>query len=82
MATGTFHTCALRTDATVVCWGYNVYGQSTVPADLGPVTQVTLGDRYSCVLKTNATVQCWGFNDVGQATVPTNLTSVSQISAG
>ena len=34
---GEAHTCALKTDGTVVCWGNNDYEQSTVPngLDLG-----------------------------------------------
>jgi hypothetical protein len=33
IAAGGFHTCALDDDG-VICWGWNVYGQLTVPDDL------------------------------------------------
>ena len=39
-----YHTCAIKTDGTPVCWGNNGYGQTTIPAGLGSVTQITAGD--------------------------------------
>jgi hypothetical protein len=66
----------------VVCWGYNGYGQLTVPAGLTSVAQVSGGYEHTCALKTHGTVVCWGWNAYGQATVPTGLTSVAQVSAG
>jgi hypothetical protein len=78
---GTFHTCALRTDRTVVCWGWDAYGEATVPTGLASVAQVSAGDLHTCALKTDGTVVCWGDNYFGQATVPAGLTSVAQVSA-
>ena len=34
---GQYHTCAVRSDGQLVCFGSNTYGQCDVPADLGPV---------------------------------------------
>jgi hypothetical protein len=31
LSAGDYHTCGLKTDGTVACWGNNVYGQSTPP---------------------------------------------------
>jgi Regulator of chromosome condensation (RCC1) repeat len=56
------HTCALKTDGTVVCWGDDTYGQTTVPAGLASVAQVSSGGYYTCALKTDGTVVCWGNN--------------------
>src|SRR5687768_3566412 len=50
VAAGLEHTCALKSDATVVCWGYNGFGQTDVPAGLGDVTQVSLGFYHTCGL--------------------------------
>ena len=36
------HTCGLKTDGTLACWGDNGFGQSTPPA--GTFTQVAAGD--------------------------------------
>ncbi|MCY4557792.1 MAG: RCC1 domain-containing protein [Chloroflexi bacterium] len=35
---GTWHSCALRTDGTVTCWGENFFGQADGPSSL-PVTR-------------------------------------------
>ncbi|WP_367280816.1 hypothetical protein [uncultured Chloroflexus sp.] len=62
--------------------GNNANGQATVPNDLGPVTQVSVGVRHTCVVKTDSRARCWGNNAFGQAAVPADLGLVSQISAG
>jgi len=82
VSAGGTHTCALKTDGTVVCWGWNSSGQATVPAGLTSVAQVSAGGEHTCALKTDGTVVCWGDNGDGQATVPGGLTSVAQVSAG
>ncbi|MFN2636064.1 MAG: PKD domain-containing protein [Gemmatimonadaceae bacterium] len=79
---GGIHTCALKTDGTVVCWGGTVEGQAIVPAGLTSVAQVSAGNHHTCVLTTDRTVACWGYNYEGQATPPAGLTSVAQVSAG
>src|SRR5580765_1144855 len=43
LSAGGDHTCAIKADGTVRCWGNNDLGQSTPPADLGPVKAVTAG---------------------------------------
>ena len=78
-----FHTCAITTAAgTPVCWGYDGDGETTIPPNLGSVTQITAGGYHTCALKTDATPVCWGLNGYGQTTIPQNLGSVTQITAG
>ena len=79
---GAFHTCAVTPDTRVVCWGSNDFGQSSIPVDLPPVTQIAAGGHHTCALKTDETVSCWGLNHVGQTNVPAGLSSVTSISAG
>src|SRR5438046_4485340 len=68
VSAGHEHSCALKTDGTVVCWGASGYGQATPPA--GTFTQVTAGDSHTCGIRSDSTVACWGDNLNGQATPP------------
>jgi hypothetical protein len=47
IAAGAFHSLALKQDGTVVAWGDNGYGQSTVPAGLSGVTAIAAGYDHS-----------------------------------
>jgi hypothetical protein len=74
LALGSTHTCALKTDDTVWCWGDNRYGQSASAADSVPVPQqvpnvsattLTAGAQHTCaatVAYNFPTVLCWGDN--------------------
>ena len=73
-----YHTCALD-DTGVVCWGYNGFGQATVPTLTNP-TQVSAGNYHTCALDDTGVV-CWGSNVNGKTTVPT-LTNPTQVSLG
>ncbi len=87
VAAGGVHTCALLTNGTVTCWGYNYWGQlgtatnngtgtanptPTVVAGLAGVTQIAAGGDHTCALLTNGTVMCWGYNRWGQLGNATN----------
>ena len=75
---GWFHTCALKSDDTVWCWGDNEFGQlgtgtaidSTTPVatvSLGPTVQeIISGGYHSCAIKAGGSVWCWGLNATGQ----------------
>ena len=70
------------TGGTVVAWGRNPSGQTTVPAGLEDVVQISGGDFHSLALREDGTVVAWGRNDYGQTTVPAGLEDVVQISGG
>jgi hypothetical protein len=55
-AAGGNHTCALQADGTLVCFGYNDYGQCNVPANLGPVAAVAAGGFHTCALQADGTL--------------------------
>ena len=78
VSAGGYHTCGLKGDGTVACWGENDYGQSTPPA--GTFTQVSAGYGHTCGVKSDGTVACWGTNDYGQSTPPAG--TFTQVSAG
>lgn len=68
------HSCALREDGAVLCWGGNEVGQlgdgsqgdSNTPVAVqglaGPVASLALGNQHSCALTRAGAVQCWGSN--------------------
>ena len=58
VSTGEAHTCGLKTDGSVLCWGYNSDGQSTPPD--GPFASVSAGLSHTCGVKTDGSVVCWG----------------------
>ncbi|MCC6387225.1 MAG: hypothetical protein IT302_07585 [Dehalococcoidia bacterium] len=79
---GTFHTCGVREDGTLACWGANesfscvpfgpctVFdgGQSTPPA--GAFRSVSAGYTHSCGVEAAGTIRCWGANEHGQSSPP------------
>ncbi|HEV7919020.1 MAG TPA: hypothetical protein VGO97_05520 [Solirubrobacterales bacterium] len=78
IASGADHTCALRDDDSVTCWGANSFGQlgdgtiapfkgTVAVKELnGVVKEITTGRMHSCALFRNGNVRCWGGNDFGQ----------------
>lgn len=68
--------------AEVVAWGYNDYGEGTVPPGLSNVVAVAAGRDHSLALKSDGTVVSWGRNQYGQAAVPAGLSNVVAIAAG
>ena len=73
-----FHTCAIRTDSTVDCWGFDLWGQATPPA--GGFTAVSAGPSNTCGLRADGTVECWGSDHWGQASPPAG--TFTAVSAG
>jgi alpha-tubulin suppressor-like RCC1 family protein len=61
----------VKTDGSVVCWGYNNRGQATPPA--GIFAFVSAGAFHTCGAKTDGTIACWGGNGTGQAMPPTGV---------
>src|SRR6267143_982811 len=56
IAAGNYHSLALKSDGTVLAWGENGSGQSTVPANLSGIVAISAGGFHSLALKSNGTV--------------------------
>ena len=72
----------LTRGGTVVAWGGNSEGQTTVPAGLSGVVAIAAGTFHTVALKQDGTVVAWGYNDSGQTKVPAGLSGVVAIAAG
>ena len=62
------HTCAIRTDDTIACWGLDFFGATNAPA--GTYKAVTAGAFHTCAIRTDDTITCWGDNEYGQTDAP------------
>jgi hypothetical protein len=82
IAAGDYHCLALKTDGTVVAWGSNSSGQSTVPAGLSNVVAVAAGGNQSVALTANGTIVTWGSTSkIGGDNAPV-LTNIVSLAAG
>ena len=68
VSAGGIHTCGVRTDGTVACWGNDRYFQSTPPE--GEFASVDAGGVHTCGIRPDGTVECWGSDENGQSTPP------------
>ena len=58
VSAGRRHTCGLRADGSVACWGDDSDGRSTPPG--GQFTSVSVGGDHTCGLRAEGSVVCWG----------------------
>ncbi|GAB3787640.1 RCC1 domain-containing protein [Nocardioides pacificus] len=84
VAAGGEHSCVIRTDGTLWCWGLNDRGQlghgqggnaATAPVQVGNATDwrsVSAGGASTCAVRTNGSLWCWGLNHRGQLGLGTN----------
>ncbi len=76
--TGDGHTCAIKADRTLWCWGRNVRGElglgEGAPGQVRTPTQVAgadwsavfAGQDHTCALKTDGSLHCTGLGEFGQ----------------
>jgi alpha-tubulin suppressor-like RCC1 family protein len=77
---GAFHACAVLSNGSVVCWGYNMYGQlgfspttspsfSSTPVLISGITapvRLAAGSNHTCALLADGAMRCWGLDNEGQ----------------
>ena len=78
VSTGTGHTCGVRGDGSVACWGDDGDGQVTPPA--GEFASVSAGGNHTCGVGRDGSVACWGDDGDGQVTPPAG--EFASVSAG
>ena len=76
VSAGYYHTCAIRDDNSLWCWGRNNHGQlgigntsnKNVPVRVNSWSwkMVSAGGYHTCAVATNNVLDCWGYNYYGQ----------------
>lgn len=74
ISVGQTHVLALKSDGTVVAWGGNVAGQSTVPPGLANVVSISAGRSHSIALKSDKTAVIWG---TGSGTLSPDISAIA-----
>jgi predicted CxxxxCH...CXXCH cytochrome family protein len=91
VAAGNDHSLALKSDGSVLAWGYNYYGQlgdnttntSNTPVQVyglesgAGVTAIATGSNHSLAVKSDGSLWAWGYNSYGQ--LGNNSTNSSSI---
>jgi len=83
------HSCLIKSDNDLKCWGDNKFGQlgdntqidkstpTRVDGTANVYTQSAVGGSHSCAIKTDGTLWCWGFGAkgaLGNGSIATKLT--------
>ena len=56
---GLAHSCGLRANRKVLCWGDNVEG--SIAAPLGAFISITSRAGVTCGVRIDRTMKCWGY---------------------
>lgn len=87
------HSCAVRSDRTLWCWGGNFFGQlgigtidpTNVPAQVSPTSQwlsASAGTYHTCAIRSDKSLWCWGRNTWGQLGEGTTQSSTVPVRVG
>lgn len=87
---GDDHSCALRVNGSVYCWGDNGVGalgigntvNQPTPVQVPNVTgaiSISAGSGHTCAVLVAGTVRCWGWNIAGQIGDGTSQTRLSPV---
>jgi hypothetical protein len=76
------HSLDLKSDGSIVGWGYNTNGQTYVPASNMVFVAVAAGRWQSLGLTSNGSIIGWGVNTNGQLDIPAPNSDFTAVAAG
>ena len=59
LSAGRAHTCAVRENGAIECWGHNDDGEADAPS--GRFSSVSAGILHTCAVRESGAVDCWGY---------------------
>ena len=65
LASGYFHSLAIRHDGSIACWGRNEFGEAPPDGVDGDFVAVAGGFAHSLALRRDGCVACWGAEERG-----------------
>jgi alpha-tubulin suppressor-like RCC1 family protein len=91
LSAGYTHTCAVLSDGTAKCWGYNANGpigdgtkiDRWTPVSVSGMTnavQISTSAVHTCAVLSDGTAKCWGWNQFGQLGDGTNTQRLAPVS--
>ncbi len=88
VSVGRSHSCGLRADGSIVCWGVSgederrVGATGLIDSPTGTFSQISAGDLHSCALRHDGTVECWGeIEDIFQDAPPEAKATIEAVLA-
>jgi alpha-tubulin suppressor-like RCC1 family protein len=66
VSSGQNHSCAIRKDLGISCFGLDSNGQTEPFTEAGPYSNISLGGDASCGVLEQTTLTCWGANTFSQ----------------
>ena len=74
ISSGSNLTCALRSDGSPVCWGWDRYNQASPPSG-EKFTSISSHTGHTCALRADGSPVCWGYDGYGQASPPATVSA-------
>ncbi|MEI8044345.1 MAG: hypothetical protein WCL11_23240, partial [Verrucomicrobiota bacterium] len=81
ISAGAYHSLALRADGSILGWGLNDFGETSIPSNLTNVTAISAGGYHNLAINGNATLAYWGLYNGGIGPSETE-TDILAIAAG
>ncbi len=87
LSVGDNHSCAIRSDQSLWCWGEGESGQLGHAEVIGPAqvdggtsfVAVAAGGTHTCGIRSNGTLWCWGDNGRGELGLPQSTSAPVEV---